>query len=268
MKTYQRTSEEYKRIFDTAMNEGQPIFSSDRQELILQENEEFCQCFKAGDPVRKNFPKSWFVSNYCNLISTFKGHVEWLKMDTNDPKRPTYHFYLNDRIKIIAAYNLAGLCHNAPIYGKAKEYLENEGLYAFGNRGKLNGMQGHHFKDRQNYPKLICDVSNIEFVSIPAHEVADSIPPMDADEETKLAWVKKFGKIAADEAPNSFSVAMDVNGEKGLFETKELLVTENFLKELQQLASLIDTWEKYMFYMPQIQKKQAELSEKNIEKGE
>ena len=45
MKTYQRTPEEYKRIFDTAMNEGQPIFSSDRQELILQENEEFRQCF-------------------------------------------------------------------------------------------------------------------------------------------------------------------------------------------------------------------------------
>lgn len=268
MRIYQRTAEAYKRIFDTAMSEGQPIYSSDGQELILQEDEEFRQCFEANDPVRRDFPKSWFVSDHSSLVSTYRGYPEWLKMDTSDPKRGTYHFNLDGRIKVIAAYNLSALCFNAPCYGNAKERLNEQGIRAYGNLGKVDGIQGHHFKDRKDHPELIYDAYNMGMYSTQAHPIVDGVPAANADEETKMAWMKEFAKVAADEAPSSFSIAMNNNDEKQLIETKQILVTENFLEELQQLATMINTLEKYMFYMPQIQQKQAELNEKNTEKGE
>ena len=70
-------------IFERYMNQGLPVYDSKGNELILQDDEEFRQCYDENDPVRKVLPTSWFVSNLGNLISVYRNKPEWLLRDQN-----------------------------------------------------------------------------------------------------------------------------------------------------------------------------------------
>ena len=54
----------------------------------------------------------------------------------------------------------------------------------------------------------------------------------------------------------------------GIWDNAGLEIPYSQITSVKWDCRYADTWEKYMFYMQQIQKKQAELSEKNTEKGE
>lgn len=243
---YITTPEEAVKVFEQYMSQGLPVLDSKGNELVLQENEEFKQCYDANDSVRSVLPVTWFVSNHGNLISTYRGKPEWLLRDKNDKSRDTYHFILNNKIKIISSYALVGLVFGSSRFGIAKDLLEEDSVYCFGHYGSETNVQTHHISDKKNHPDLINEPSNLEFVTCRAHRVAHTIPAEDAVPEKQHEFMDKFAELCKAECPDSIAIAIRDGDSCKLAETQMIKMSkelfdfvqtymENFKKSLEIL---------------------------------
>lgn len=244
-----KTAEEYAEIFEQQMQEGQPIYNSKGEELILQDEEQFRQCYDEKDPARKDLPKSWFVSNHGNVISTYRGRLEWLMKDTHVKHRDSYHFYVNGKIKIICDYALVALVFESPRFGTAEKLLEEESLYAFGNYKDEDNVQTHHIIPKKKNKELINDPTNLEIMTCRAHKIAHSIPAEFATPEEKQKFMQRFGEVMDQECPHSIVIAIRDGDSCKLVQTQTVIFKKelfdfireymkNFKKSLEYIMSL------------------------------
>lgn len=249
-----KSKEYYFDKFNELYNSGEPIVDNATNEIFEAADEEkFKQCYE-DTPERRTFPKYWFVSNYGNLITVCENKLVLVhKIPRENSGKFSYKYSIptgrdTSVTKNIEGHNLAWLVHGVDAFGLAKQKLQKEGVYAMGIRTEdgLN-VQGHHIDgdDTNNKPE------NGKFVTARVHTMFDSIPKPDAPEEEQLKFMEKFGKIAKTENPNSITILFtgqkfDVesgewNTDKSndITETKELHVSEKFIKELQSMVSFM-----------------------------
>lgn len=235
---YIHDAETARKVFDDFMSQGLPVYDSKGNELILQEDEEFRQCYDADDSVRKVLPVTWFISNHGNLISVYRGKPEWLLKDQNDKNRDTYHFQTDGRIKIIASYALVGLVFGSEKFGTAEALLEEQNVHCFGNFKEDLNVQSHHIKNKKDFPELINDPENIEFMTVRAHRLCHQIPADDAPMQEKQKFMHKFTEVCSKECLNGVVIAFrDKDGSCRLAQVSNLTFTENGWKSLQTYIS-------------------------------
>jgi len=193
-------------LFYKFMSEGQPVFDKDGNELILKDGEEFRQCYDPNDNIRNTMPKSWFVSNYCNLISVYGKKVRWLKMDLDEQGRGAYHWYINEEhIKRISAYALRDLIFGAYKYGKAEGLLNEKGVYAFGHASVPDNLQCHHPDKRSDSPEKLYEPGNTEIVTYRMHDLIHKAPDHKASPKDEAEYMNKLLKAVSEEAPNQIT---------------------------------------------------------------
>lgn len=232
---------DYKKIFDKEMNSGKRIFTLDnKEELIIEDNERWKQCYKPGVKAREQLPQYWFVSSSGNLISVYKGKACWLKKDECNG-RYSYHFNIDidgetTICKNIEVHNLVGIVFGSPTYGIAKDMLDKQGLFAFGIKNsdevKING---HHTLGKEdNSPE------SIEFVSTDIHKVIDKVPKK-SDTESEVNFLKEFGSMVSKEVPDKASVLLtgQKDGKEYSFidTTNKLKLSGNAMQELLTLQN-------------------------------
>lgn len=197
-------SNNYKAIFENEINNNTEIWSEDKREHIsITEDEEWRQCYDKTNKARKYFPPYWFVSDKGNLISVESGKALLLIPDTKGGKGyKSYHFVIKKgksmRMKNIMIHNLVALVFSerSIIWGKAKQLLEKDGIFAFGiEESKVNG---HHTKGRDNN----CP-EDIELISTKAHKLIRKHPK---DFESEVEFMQDFARIAEEEEPGKISV--------------------------------------------------------------
>lgn len=246
------TYKDYKKIFDKEMNSGKKIYTQDKsEELIIEDNEKWKQCYKPGDRVREQLPQYWFISDRGNLISVVREKAYWLKKeDFNNSGRYSYHcnIYIDDETSVkknIELHNLVRIVFGGLSYGVADELLQEQGLFAFGVKNseeiKLNG---HHIGDKaDNTP------GNIELLSTNAHKIIDKVPKK-TDTETVQKFLAEFGAMAEQEEPSRFSILLtgqkidtdtmeisEDNGFRALYGTDKIVLSKKAMLDLIALQN-------------------------------
>lgn len=236
---------DYKKIFDREMNSGKKIITQDtKEELIIDDNEKWKQCYSPKDKARSQLPIYWFVSDQGNLISVYKNKAYWLKKD-EDNGRYSYHFniYTDEETSVkknIEAHNLVRIVFGGLSYGIAEDMLQEQGIFAFGIKNseevKLNG---HHIADKSdNSP------GNVELVSTNAHKIIDKVPKKNKPEAI-AKFLSEFGDMAAVEVPDKFSILLtgqkidkdtleiiEDDGSRALYETDKIMLSKEAVEQL------------------------------------
>ena len=249
-----KSAEYYYNKFNELYDSGLPIRESVTNEIFESEdNEEFKQCY-ADTPERRLFPKHWLISKKANLINVCEQKLQLVHKNPREGSgKFSYKFSIPQEngvsiTKNIEAHNLVGLVFGSDSFGVAAEQLKEKGVYAFGVRSEEGiNDQGHH-KDGDDTNN---DPSNILFVTDRVHAMFDSIPKPNASNDKEIAFMKRFGEIAKLENPNGITVLLPdhtYNSQtsqwtigKGvdIIGTKEITVTENFLRELQTIIDFM-----------------------------
>lgn len=249
-----KSKEYYYERFNELYNSGKPIIDNTTQEVFeAAEGEIFKQCYK-DTPERKTFPKHWFVSNMGNLVTVCEEKLVLIhKNQRADSCKCSYKYLITEGEdksvrKNIEAHNLTWLVFGADSYGLAEQKIKKEGVYAFGVRTKEGtNVQGHHKSgdDKNN------SVSNGKFVTARVHAIFDSIPKPDAPAGEQFKFMEKFSKIAKAENPNGITILLPghtldrksgewtIDKSEDIIGTKEIFVTENFLRELQSMLNFM-----------------------------
>ncbi len=245
------SAEEYAERFETYMAAGEPLY--DRREtdkLVLQEGEEFRQCYDPHDPARRDFPKCWFISDKGNLISCDGKIPRWLKWDADKEGYFSYHFMLpNGHNKIIKSHNLVGLVFGSERVGSAKKKLNDKGIFAFGNTEE--DINGHHKRAIKEHPELQNDFGNIQFLPKPLHTLIENGPAENAGITEEEAYMRKLSATTEKEFPDSIVVVAtgketnrntgekSSGGEIKIEAVNGLQFTENGLNDFNQVMSVI-----------------------------
>lgn len=147
------TAKQYKEIFDREINSNRIITTSDKtEELVITDGERWKQCYKKGNKTREKFPKYWFISDKCNLISVQRGKPFLVRKNKQGKDRFAYKFYIYEKdkdkpvLKSIQCHNLVWLVFDGKSYGSAKKMIKKDGIYAY----SINGVNGHHVGDKSN----------------------------------------------------------------------------------------------------------------------
>lgn len=199
--------QENQETLEQHLSNGLPIYSNkDRtKELVLENDEHFEPCWNPTI-TRQTLPPCWFLSNKNHYLITMDGDVPvWYEPDIRaNSKRWLYYNHINKCTKTIEMHNLIGLIYGADVYGKAKQLLEEKGVYAFGvaKTGELN-VNGHHENDNHNDNA----VENIQFVTTNVHQkVLNNIPNMNADSTKQMEYMKTVADVLSEEEPEKISV--------------------------------------------------------------
>ena len=204
----QLTTNDYATLFHEILVNDTPIYSTkDKDKRFIAEDEEiFMQCY-ADTPTRKTFPKYWFISNKCNLISIENGKPKWIEGYKKNKTGKCYKYIIHEndtfQRKNIEAHNLVGLVFNSEVYGKAKELLEQDGVFSFGvkNNAKLSNTGHHKDSNRGNNAP-----NNIQIITNRVHTLLDTIPNHNASEEKQIEYMQKIGKILEQEEPHKATI--------------------------------------------------------------
>jgi len=156
----------------------------EQQELILLEDEYFTPCFCQNESVRNELPNYWFVSNKGNIVTVINGKVYWKKSHPYEDGsgRSSYKpiNYITGKHISIMTYNLLWSVFNRNcIFGRAKDYVDQFGSYAFGVKGDPFNVEGHHKERVEHYPERINDPSDIQVITVYAHNVLRKIREME-----------------------------------------------------------------------------------------
>lgn len=210
MKRMKKSDEYYKKIFDKNMREGVDIYNSKGELLELLEDEEYRQVYDADDPARAVLPYSWFVGSKTGNVISVKdnGTLIWLLKTTDEGGYIKYKFRHPEtqKIKVINAQNLIALTFGSKRFGKAKEYLEEKNLYAFGTKEDEDAVNGHHIKTLRDFPEEQFDSNNIELLTVRAHNLLHKFPAEDATLEEKTQFIKELNELAELEAPGKIVI--------------------------------------------------------------
>ena len=243
----------YAEAFAEALEEGTPIYSTSNPDkrLVIADNETFRQCW-TDTPTRRTFPKYWFTSDYCNLVSMKNGKPKWIEGYKKNKTGKCYKYVIYDdngemKKKNIEAHNLLALVFESETYGRAAELLEQDGVYSFGtkNNEKLSNT-GHHKLTRKNTP------DNIQIITNQVHTLIDRVPnPNTSTLEQEAKFMQELGELARKEAPNKITVFFsgysynpDTNKytkdvDKSIHATNSIKFTPYAMNQLQSMLSLL-----------------------------
>lgn len=158
-----------------------------RKYLKLAKDEYFLPLYDSNMDGRNELPTDIFISNYHHVLYVRDNQIYYYHADhkidykhypdgTIKEKKMHYDrdfyninhgFLLRDdgkpKRKKITVYTLMALVFGdeETFFGKAKEYLYEFGLYAFGSKNDLYALQAHHIKRATVYPDLVYEASNI-----------------------------------------------------------------------------------------------------------
>lgn len=242
---------DYKKIFENYLTEGLPIFDSKGHQLQLQDDEEFRQCYDPSDPARRDFPKCWFVSNRGTLLSTHGKKVIWVRPVIHEADRNAYHFWINNKVKTVKAYNLAALVFGADRFGEAADKINKKGIYSFGSAEKPDNIMGHHILDIKSCPDLINDPANVQFVTSKVHNLIHQSGKNETEHDD-VQYMQNLSKVAREEAPNEAvfvktgdeydqqtSKKISSDGEKSIATCKRFLLTERGLADFKAMTKAL-----------------------------
>lgn len=199
----------------------------ERQELILSENEYFVPCFHPDEPFRNEMPNHWFISNKSNLITVIGRTVYWIKPHPYDRGlRSSYKLKkspITGKKSSVTAHNLLWAVFNRDcIFGRAGDYINRFGTFAFGVKNDPFNVEGHHKERIEDYPEKVNDPFDIQVMTVFAHEVLRKIRHVqdeiqkETSEEKKVSLrnelLRLVSKLSDIEAPGK-SVVVN-NGER------------------------------------------------------
>ena len=204
----ERNEKYYAALFKAALEEDRPIYSTSNPNKRFEaaDGEKFKQCY-ADTPTRKTFPKYWFISDGCNLISMESGEPKWIEGYKKNKTGKCYKYIIYDgdtmQKKNIEAHNLVALVFESEVYGRALELLEQDGVFSFGvkNNEKLSNNGHHKDGNRANN-----NPNNIQIVTNTIHTLIDRIPNPNGTGEQEIEFMQQLGELAAKEEPNKITV--------------------------------------------------------------
>lgn len=201
MKRIKRTPEYYHSIFDREINSGKTITTEDKSIVLeIEDDEVWRQAYSEDSLARKQLPPYWFVSSKGKLISVYKGKCYLIKPeDKCNNSRLSYHMgtttsEFDTTTKNLNIQNLVGIVFGSEAYGKAKDILNEKGIFAFAKSGDF-GVHGHH-KDKN---KLNNSPDNIQFVTNNSHPVIEK-------KFTKPDDVLNLMAMAAEQEPEKITL--------------------------------------------------------------
>lgn len=203
-----RNEKYYADLFKAALEEDRPVYSTSNPDkrLVIADGERFRQCW-TDTPTRKTFPKYWFISDRCNLISMESGEPKWIEGYKKNKTGKCYKYIIYDgdtmQKKNIEAHNLVALVFESEVYGRASELLEQNGVFSFGTKSKEKlSNTGHHVDScrSNNTP------NNIQIITNAVHTLIDRIPNPNGTGEQEIEFMQELGELAAKEEPNKITV--------------------------------------------------------------
>ena len=199
---------DYAQVICDHFNASKPILSNKNNELMLQDDEIFLPCW-ADIPTRRTFPKYWYISQYDNLISAWNNKVKWIEPHERPDGNKCYKYIIKfeneAHLKTVETHNLLGLVFGSEAYGRAKELLKQDGVYAFGIKQKgIIRVNGHHKDGNHNNNTP----DNIQFITTPVHILLDKIPSHNATDEDIFRFMIDLSKLAEQEEPNKATIIL------------------------------------------------------------
>lgn len=244
-KRMKKTHTWYKKIFDQEMREGRDIINKRGELLILEEGDEFRQCYAPEDidPIRSELPWSWFVSRKGDLISvTMEGKLEWLLKidDGNGYYKYKYIHPKTNKIKNIMVHTLVGLVFGSKRFGKTDKIFAEKGVYSFGRRDNPLNINGHHIKSNKSFEEDCFNPDNIEFMTVQTHDLLHSAPGENASPEERIEYMSKLSDIAEKEAPGKI-VVFSVGDEKRVEDVDHIYLSQ---EAMNQIVGILNGYKK------------------------
>ena len=192
------------------------VTDTDGNTFHLQDEKNWKQVYDEHITSRSIFPHSWFLSSgevdkVPKLINIAYTSPRWLKRNIHGADKVCYKPKLiidgTRKTKNLEEHNLVALVYPelAEAYGKAKELIEEKGVLAFGK--EEDNAHGHH---KAKYSKSKDNsASNIQPTMKPVHEfITHKIPSPNATLEEEIAFMRAFGKLAAEQEPNKPTILL------------------------------------------------------------
>lgn len=194
----------FKEKFETAMKEERPIYNKDGQQLMLEADEYFKQCYSPDKSGRNELPQYWFLSNKEHLISVEKKEPRWLSDDAESRNgRGRYQFVKEDGLReSVEAATLQALVFDSYIFGEdAKRLLKEKGLKAFGRVDNPVALNTHHIEGKGNEAAEQLEIVK-SLVHIPLHKNPKT-------EHEKIEHMLELAEVATKEAPEKIVYVSD-----------------------------------------------------------
>lgn len=232
----------FKEKFETAMKEECPIYNKDGQQLMLEADEYFKQCYSSDKSGRNELPQYWFLSNKEHLISVDKKKPRWLSDDADSRNgRGRYQFVKEDGTReSVGAAALQALVFDSYVFGEdTKKILQEDGLGSFGRSDNPNALNIHHPEGKEKN-----GAEDLEIVKVSVHKLLHKKPKT---EQEKMEYMLKLSEIATKEAPGKIVYVSDgivMNKETGewsddgrieIRDDVQISFSEDGLKSLQAL---------------------------------
>lgn len=158
-------------------------------EEIIENIDDFRQCYKKGDKVREQLPKYWFVSKEGFLIKVKKDETpRWVAPNllTDRPE-----FKVSRYNKAITTYALVSLVWGSYRTPNAQTILDKNGIRCLGRLKKEGNLhvprvQPHHIKEYipgkslENYV-LNNDPTNLQLVTVKEHDILNKLQQGNTD---------------------------------------------------------------------------------------
>lgn len=151
-----------------------------KEKLILQDDEFFIQVFNPEVRFLNEIPTTWFLSNFNNLVYIRKNgrgsdrKIYWIKPSkTNEDDRACVGFVhpITGRTRTIRFYTLISHVFGSDVFGKANDYLDLWGTYAYGGLQSDFELNTHHPYPVTLYKELEYDWRNMQTVDGLSHDL-------------------------------------------------------------------------------------------------
>ena len=202
MKEKLKYKDECREIFMDYLSEEIPFITYDGKEAIaFDPDENWIQCYSPSTTARSQITPHWFLSDKGDLCGVRNDNVYLIRKQV-DKEGYIYHVmqYVNEQGAIankkIRLHVLMALVWGGRVYGrKAKQRLEEKGLFAFGTAP--HELNCHHIDgDKTNN-----DPSNLCIMTAKMHRMIDLSFPDGAKPEKMDDYMAKLAVEVAQESP-------------------------------------------------------------------
>lgn len=210
-----KNTTDYNNLFFKELNTRKYFTTHNKSiQYTPQKDELWLQCYNPEDAIRRQLPVYWFISNHGNLISMYGEKPYLLLRDCSDNTgSESYHFKYKKpdgsyATKNIEVHNLVNIVFNGYRYGKAKNLLEEKGIFAFGiNTKSKDNINGHHiFGKSQSGP------NDTELVTTGIHTMINKVPKLFSTIGANLDYMRELGNIVSIEEEKTPSIL--ITGQK------------------------------------------------------
>ena len=150
---------------------------------IIENIDDFRQCYKKGDKIREQLPRYWFVSKEGFLINLQnKKNPKWIKPSLK-PDRP--EFKISKYKKPIATYTLVALVWDSLRTYNAQSIMDDRGIHCIGKLKKIDNLhvakiQTHHTNGYLKEKTLENYIANnnpkhLQIITVKEHDILNKL---------------------------------------------------------------------------------------------